>query len=306
MADNYWIDRERKHIEQSIKDDKEKFKLIRRNYNRAFSEIDKEIQAFYQRYATKEGITMAEAVKKVSKADVQTFSEKAKRYVKEKNFTPQANEQLRLYNLTMKINRLEMLKANIGLELTSMANDEFFSMRTVLEQKTYDELERQAGILGESVAFDKKVVDNIVNASFQNATFSQRIWANQDVLKSEIDKLLTRGMIQGKNPKVLARDVRKQFDVTRYQSERLMITELARVQTSAQETAFKEYGYKEYEYIAEPTACDICKPLDGKIFKVKDMQAGVNSSPMHPNCLCSTAAHFNREAWDEDLKARGL
>lgn len=306
MAENYWIERERKHIEQSIKDDKEKFKLIRRNYNRAFNEIDKEIQAFYQRYATKEGITMAEAVKKVSKSDIQSFSEKAKKYVKEKNFTPQANEQLRLYNLTMKINRLEMLKANIGLELTSMANDEFFSMRTVLEQNAYDELERQAGILGESVAFDKKVVDNIVNASFQNATFSQRIWANQDVLKSEIDKLLTRGMIQGRNPKVLARDVRKQFDVTRYQSERLMITEMARVQTGAQETAFKEYGYEEYGWVIEPGACSVCKSMEGKVFKVADMQVGINAVPVHPHDRCSHFAIFDRDKWDADLKARGL
>lgn len=305
MAENYWIERERKHIEKSIKDDKEKFKLIRRNYNRAFNEVDKEIQAFYQRYATKEGITMAEAVKKVSKADIQSFSEKAKRYVKEKNFTPQANEQLRLYNLTMKINRLEMLKANIGLELTSMANDEFFSMRTVLEQNAYDELERQAGILGESVAFDKKVVDNIVNASFQNATFSQRIWANQDVLKSEIDKLLTRGMIQGRNPKVLARDVRKQFDVTRYQSERLMITEMSRVQTGAQEMAFKEYGYEQCIWIAENSACDICKPQDGKVFKVSELDKGL-SIPAHPACRCSFSAYMDREAWDNKLKERGL
>ena len=305
MAEDYWIKRERKHIEQSIKDDKVKLKRIKRNYDRAYAEIDKEIQAFYQRYATKEGITMSEAVKKVSKADVQTFSSKAKKYVKEKNFTPQANEQLRLYNLTMRVNRLEMLKADIGLELTAMANDEFFSMRTVLEQNTYDELNRQAGILGESMKFDKTVVDNIVNASFQNATFSQRIWANQDVLKLEIDKLLTRGMIQGKNPKVLARDVRKQFDVTRYQSERLMITEMARVQTEAQKEAYNEYGYEQCIWIAENSACDICKPQDGKVFKVSELDKGL-SIPAHPACRCSFSAYMDRSEWDKKLKERGL
>lgn len=306
MAEDYWIKRERKHIEQSIKDDKVKLKRIKRNYDRAYAEIDKEIQAFYQRYATKEGITMSEAVKKVSKADVQAFSSKAKKYVKEKNFTPQANEQLRLYNLTMRVNRLEMLKADIGLELTAMANDEFFSMRTVLEQNTYDELNRQAGILGESMKFDKTVVDNIVNASFQNATFSQRIWANQDVLKLEIDKLLTRGMIQGKNPKVLARDVRKQFDGTRYQSERLMITEMARVQTGAQKEAYEEYGYDKYSWVAESSACDLCLPLDGKVFSVKDMETSGNIVPKHPACRCSLVAYMDREAWDKKLKERGL
>ena len=306
MAEDYWIKRERKHIEQSIKDDKVKLKRIKRNYDRAYAEIDKEIQAFYQRYATKEGITMSEAVKKVSKADVQALSSKAKKYVKEKNFTPQANEQLRLYNLIMRVNRLEMLKADIGLELTAMANDEFFSMRTVLEQNTYDELNRQAGILGESVKFDKTVVENIVNASFQNATFSQRIWSNQDALKAEMDKLLSRGMIQGKNPKVLARDVRKQFDVSRYQAERLMITELSRTQTMAQETSFKEYGYEEYGWSVEPDACDACLAMEGKVFKVKDMQVGYNSVPIHPHDRCSHFAIMDRSEWDKKLKERGL
>lgn len=301
MAEDYWIKRERKHIEQSIKDDKVKLKRIKRNYDRAYAEIDKEIQAFYQRYATKEGITMSEAVKKVSESDVQAFSNKAKKYVKEKNFTPQANEQLRLYNLTMRVNRLEMLKADIGLELTAMANDDLTSIRNSLEQNTYDELNRQAGILGESMKFDKTVVDNIVNASFQNATFSQRIWSNQDTLKAEMDKLLSRGMIQGKNPKVLAREVRKQFDVSRYQAERLMITEMARVQTSAQETAFKEYGYEECTWIAEPSACNICKPNDGKVFKVTDIGTGEVMIPAHPQCRCSFAAYYDRDEFEKRM-----
>ena len=37
----------------------------------------------------------------------------------EKDFSDKANEEMRLYNLTMKVNRLELLKAKIGLELVS-------------------------------------------------------------------------------------------------------------------------------------------------------------------------------------------
>lgn len=306
MADNYWIKRERDHIDKMIKDDKVIAAKIKVNYDRAADEITKEINSFYARYANKEGISMSDAIKKVKASDTKAFSSKAKQYVKEKNFSKEANEQLRLYNATMRINRLEMLKANIGLELTAMSNEESNFMRSALEQQTYKEFERQAGILGETIIDNRRIVKEIVNASFLNANFSERIWSNHDALKSELDKLLSRGMIQGKNPRVLAADIRKTFNVSRYEAERLMITELARVQTTAQETAFKEYGYEQYEYIAEPTACDICKPLDGKIFKVKDMQPGENSSPMHPHCRCSQAAYFDREEWDKKLKERGL
>ena len=55
----------------------------------------------------------------MSKLDIAAYQRKAKRYVADKDFSKQANEEMRLYNLTMKVNRLEMLKANIGLELVA-------------------------------------------------------------------------------------------------------------------------------------------------------------------------------------------
>ena len=76
-----------------------------------------------------------------------------------------------------------------------------------------------------------------------------------------------------------------------YNSQRLMITEMTRVQTEVQRLSYKNAGIDEYEFIAEPSACDICKPLDGKIFKLKDMQGGINAPNMHPNCRCSTAPY---------------
>ena len=68
---------------------------------------------------------------------------------------------------------------------------------------------------------------------------------------------------------------------------------LKAVASQMQKHSFEKYGYEEYEYIAEPKACDICKPLNGKIFKVKEMMPGENAAPMHPHCRCSVAAHYS-------------
>ena len=51
---------------------------------------------------------LAEAKRRVSKLDIAAYQRKAKRYVADKDFSKQANEEMRLYNLTMKVNRLEM------------------------------------------------------------------------------------------------------------------------------------------------------------------------------------------------------
>lgn len=303
MSRDYWRRREQENLKKNLKSEAEYAKELNRIYSDAMDNIQKEIDAFYGRYAGKEGITIAEAKKRVSKLDIEAYSRKAEKYVREKDFSKQANEEMRLYNLTMKVNRLEMLKAQIGLELVSSFDEmqKFFEQK--LTDRTTEEFERQAGILGESVGDVTLAASSIVGASFHNATFSQRIWANQDLLKSEISKLLQTGMIQGRHPDVLARELRKQIDVSRFNSERLMRTEMARVQTEVQMQSFDRYGIAEYEYLAchNGDVCTACKALDGKHFKTKDAMPGENAPPMHPFCHCSTCAWLDEEKYSQWL-----
>ena len=263
--------------------------------------IQKEINGFYTRYAAKEGITLADAKKRVTQLDIDVYERKAKKYVADKTFSSEANEEMRLYNATMKINRLEMLKADIGLELVDGFDELQKYFDTTLTDRTLAEFKRQAGILGKSVLNNEKAAHAIVNASFQNAKFSDRIWMYQDMLKAELAKELKTGLIQGRNPKVLARHISKTFGVSRNNAERLMQTELARVQTEAQKQSYERNGYDQYVFIAEPTACPICQALDDKTFDVQKMMPGTNASPMHPHCRCSTAAYMDREALEARL-----
>ena len=311
-SSKYWRRREEAQRRKNIKDQKEYDKQIKSIYQKSMDNIQKEIDSFYARYAKKEGITLAEAKKRASKLDMEEYSRKAKRYVEEKNFSEEANEEMRLYNMTMKVNRLELLKANIGLELVDGFNDlqKFFEKK--LTDRTLDEFERQAGILGDTITDTDaaKRAKVLVNASFHNAKWSDRIWMHQDLLKNKLDNLLRTGLIQGRNSRELARELVKAFNVSRHDAERLMRTEMCRVQTDAQKDSFERNGFEEYEYICceLPDACEICQALDGKIFKVKDMMPGENAPPMHPNDHCSTAAHYaNREDFDAwlDAKAAG-
>ena len=132
-------------------------------------------------------------------------------------------------------------------------------------------------------------------------------------MRDDLDRVLQTGLIQGKNPRVLAREVRDKFNTTTYNAERLMRTELARVQTEAQKQSFERNGFDMYEFICNFHAskhgtCDICKGLNGKHFKVQDMMPGENAPPMHPHCRCSTAAWVDDddyEAWLDYLSKGG-
>lgn len=134
------------------------------------------------------------------------------------------------------------------------------------------------------------------------STFSQRIWTNQVQLRSDLAAELTRGFILGENPRAMARRLNKVMNTGRFNCERLMRTELAHVQIEAQMQSYEANGYDEFVLIAEPGACDICRALNGRHFKVSKYMPGENAPPMHPNCRCSTAAYMDRKAFDEWLK----
>lgn len=283
----YWRDRELEWKKKHLKDEKQYADEIQEIYANMMDSVGKEIESFFTRYANKENITMAEAKKRVSNIEIEAYQRKAKKYVKEKNFSDEANEQMRLYNLAMKVNRLELLKANIGLELVA-GHDELKSYTgDKLEGAYLEEIKRNASILGDTVIDNAKTAKAVADSSFKNATFSERIWVNQDQLKNSLSSVLSNALIQGKNPREFIPLIRKKFDVSRYNAERLLRTEIARVQTQAQAESYEANGIDEYEYVAcgLKDVCPLCKELDKQIFKLKDMEIGENAPPMHPNCV---------------------
>lgn len=288
-SSDYWRKREEKWIKQQIKEDAKQSKIIAEKYQKALDQIEKEISANWERFAGKEGVTLSDAKKMALEMDVKAFARKAKEYVKAKDFSKTANDELRLYNVTMRVNRLELLKSQIGLELVALSDDLDKYTAETLTKSGLAEAKRQAGILGETVFENyRRFVDSVANGSFQGATFSERIWGNTGALKAELDRLLIRALTQGRNPRELARELRSVFESSKYEAERLMRTETARMQMSVQQKSYLENDIDEFEFVAEPSACGLCRPLDGKTFKVSKMEPGLNAAPMHPNCRCST------------------
>lgn len=307
---NYWKKRELANQLNQIKDEKETMSQIEKNFVITLADVEHQIKVFYERYSKTEGISIEEAQKRVSEHDVKAFQKKAKEYVKNKDFSPEANEELKLYNATMRINRLELLKAEINLHLTNLTEDNNKEITDHLEKLGKTEYARQAGILDTELRYSKEGIKAIVNSDYKYGNFSKTLWTNQKALMNTIEVMLRRSIIQGGNSTELVGRLRKQFDVGVYEAKRLLVTEAARVQGDVQIDSMEQAGYEEYVYLSEPTACDICKPLDGQHFKIKDREVGVNYYPMHPFCKCSSAAYYDSEKLDKEIaeyrKARGL
>lgn len=299
--EDYWRQREEEWLARKQAEEIDLERRIRDMYLYLSASIEDEIGAFYQKYANSTGVSYAEAVRRIDSFDVKAFQNKAKKYVETKDFSAKANAELKIYNATMKINRLEMLKSAIGYDCVDTFNELENLFDTTLFKRSTEELDRQAGILGGTLSDNQKLARFIVDGDFNSAHWSDRLWMYQTELKNKISDLLLSGLVQGKHPKELARDI------TQYAKKnptintlRLMRTELARVQTDSQMAAFREMGFESYMFISlegSPKTCSICAGLDGKVFPVGDTE---HLPPQHPNCRCSTAAYSMRSAMKRD------
>lgn len=313
----YWdlrSEAEKAWITQNIQNDEEFNVRLKGYYDRAILNINRTIESELSRLAIKENIDINELKQRVKDFDVQEYSIEAKRIVEEadklrkqgrnvtyKDFSKEINERLRLYNATMRINRQELLKSLIGLNLIELGANIDANLRQKLTKDYTDEITRQAGILGEfkHPIWTGKEVAKIIMAQTGSANFSKRIWANQDALKARLDATLSIGLIQGQNPRKMAQQLRdlvsKEVTNARYATERIARTESARVQTQAQLKSFRDNGYKFCKWHVEPSACKICKEIVENdsgygvgVYRVDE----VPSLPAHPNCRCGLSAYW--------------
>ena len=195
----------------------------------------------------------------------------------------------------MKVSRLELLKAELALEiqnLTSEVNEVFDKAR---REEYLAEYKRQVGILGISSSGAKKRMQSVLDADFYGQNFSSRVWGRtglqanlqRDVFSS-LDRIYTDMMGYKQEMGRLA----KKYETSKSNAQRLLKTEIARINADTQLAMLKDNGFTHMIYVAEPGACDICGPLDQKAIPIEKVEKGVNMFPMHPNCRCSAYGHI--------------
>lgn len=290
----YWSKRTLREREASIKKGEAEFKKeLEALYNLQLSKLRKELDAFIQKYANKNGLSVSDAKRKADSFDVKAFETKAKQYVADKDFSPKANRELRDYNFSMSVGRQELFIQELELELLALSESERQLIDDYLKNGYKSEVARES-LLGQTVPSGKtleKYMNTAVNANFEGAKWSERIWNRHEKLRKLVKNEVTRALIRGENGLTIARKIRKYMDASRFEAERLGITEHARVQTLAQQVIMKDNGFKRFKLMPESIACDICKDIgketEKKPVKIADMEIGTNAPPIHPYCRCA-------------------
>lgn len=300
-ADNRLYNAERKAQAELIKRDLDRDKLITQLYQESYDRLQAQIDKFYLGYAGREGLTKQEAMKRASEFDVTKFAEKARKAVKEKDFSHKTNSWLRIYNLKMKVSRLELLKAELGLEINSLTSnlDEVFDKARRSEYLA--EFKRQAGILGISSKGAKKRLDSILDADFYGQSFSSRVWGKnglQSQLQRDVFASLNRIYTDMNGYQKEMKRLAERYNTSESSAKRLLKTEIARINADTDHAMLRENGFTHMIFVAESGACDICKPLDNTAVPIDKVEKGVNMFPMHPNCRCSAYGHIEMKYKD--------
>lgn len=314
---DYWNRRnaERDHINTLFENDAEYKKAVNQLYKDVEASVETEINNLMVKFADDERLSMSKANVRAERFEIDRYDWKKQRYIDTNVISKKGQEALDYYNVNARMNSRQLLLENIRLETIRLADGEDRMLSSRLTREIADELKRQSGIFGEippSTQLLKRLTSTIVNADYKNAHFSDRIWSNQQDLQSGLDEVIRKVLIQGDNPKKGLKEITKlvsgEFKNKRFHAERIAVTESARVQSSAQESAFEEYGIDEVEWVAEPdsSTCEICSSMDGKIFKREDIYKQSYTIPAHPFCRCSYAGVMSRDKYLENLEARGL
>lgn len=286
----YLYNLERKNESKINRRDSSREKLLRELFEKATQRLESNINSYYMRYATKEGISIAEAKKRASDFDIKQWEKAAARAVKYKDFSPQTNSWLKLYNLKMRASREEAMLAQAGMDMVSLFGEfEDFGKTAVIDE-SLNEVRRQAGILDGAPIVKDEVVKLVESDFYSTGGFSDRIWSrggHLDKLHTELKTIMVDMHVNQDGYRKNWRKLAKRMDVAESNAKRLLVTEERRLLSKSRHEMYSKHDFEMYVYIAESGACPVCAELDGLVFYTKEATEGVNRAVMHPNCRCS-------------------
>lgn len=285
---------------------------LKKAYESTKRQIEKEIQAFYSKYATDNKISLAEARRRLKPDEQKDFNAQAKMYLDEiakMGRTPMTKEYMsHLKQLSGKayISRLDELSNNIRYNIEKLYAGQSASLGKALNEgyedsyyRTMFNVQDQAKIEISFTTPGKRTVEAASKEKWLGQNYSDRIWTNKNKLIKQLEQILPQEFVRSKGPASVARTLSQKLDVSYNNAKRLARTEMNYISNKATMQAYIDSGIGEYEYVAtlDARTSDICRELDGKIFPIKEATPGINWPPLHPNCRSTTIPYFE----DDDI-----
>lgn len=282
---------------------------IERQYKEAQKQLEGQIARWYQRFATNNGISLAEARQYLKGADLKEFKWDVQEYIKYgQDNALNGGWMKELENASAKyhISKLEALKVQTQHSLEVMYAKQFGTMHGALSDAfesgyyhTAYELQHGFNVGWDIAGLDQAQIEKVLAKPWaaDGYNFSERIWGNKNKLISEVHNELSRNIMLGADPQKAIDSLAKKMNTSKNNAGRLVMTEEAYFSSAAQKDCFESLGVEQYEIVAtlDSHTSDICRSLDGKHFPMKDYQPGVTAPPFHVYCRSTTVPYFDEQ-----------
>lgn len=282
---------------------------IERQYKEAQKQLEGQIARWYQRFATNNGISLAEARQYLKGADLKEFKWDVQEYIKYgQDNALNSGWMKELENASAKyhISKLEALKVQTQHSLEVMYAKQFGTMHGALSDAfesgyyhTAYELQHGFNVGWDIAGLDQAQIEKVLAKPWaaDGYNFSERIWGNKNKLISEVHNELSRNIMLGADSQKAIDSLAKKMNTSKNNAGRLVMTEEAYFSSAAQKDCFESLGVEQYEIVAtlDSHTSDICRSLDGKHFPMKDYQPGVTAPPFHVYCRSTTVPYFDEQ-----------
>jgi SPP1 gp7 family putative phage head morphogenesis protein len=282
---------------------------IERQYKEAQKQLEGQIARWYQRFATNNGISLAEARQYLKGADLKEFKWDVQEYIKYgQDNALNSGWMKELENASAKyhISKLEALKVQTQHSLEVMYAKQFGTMHGALSDAfesgyyhTAYELQHGFNVGWDIAGLDQAQIEKVLAKPWaaDGYNFSERIWGNKNKLISGVHNELSRNIMLGADPQKAIDSLAKKMNTSKNNAGRLVMTEEAYFSSAAQKDCFESLGVEQYEIVAtlDSHTSDICRSLDGKHFPMKDYQPGVTAPPFLVYCRSTTVPYFDEQ-----------
>lgn len=292
---------------------------MEKQYKAAQNELEAQIARWYQRFADSNGISLAQAKQWLKGQDLAEFKWDVKEYIKygkENAINGAWMQELENASSKFHISRLEALQIQTQNSLETMFTQQMGTVKKALSDvyasgyyHTAYTVQQGFGLGWDIAGLDQAQIEKVLSKPWavDGYNFSTRIWNSKTKLIGEVHNELSKNLLTGADPQKAIDSLAKKMGTSKSNAGRLVMTEQAYFSSAAQKDCFNDLDVEEYEIVAtlDSHTSDICRSLDGRVFKMSDYKPGVTAPPFHVYCRSTTAPHFKENFDAGERAARG-
>ena len=303
---DYWKKRFEILEESAVSKGASYYESLEKEYREASRRVESEISTWYTRFATNNGISLAEARKLLNSSELAEFRWTVQDYIKfgeENALNGQWMKQLENASAKVHISRLEALKVQMQQQIEVLYGNQTDGIDTLARRIYSDgyyhtafEIQRGFNVGWDLQGLNERQLERVLSKPWtaDNQTFRDKCWKQKTELVSTVSTELTQAIMRGDSPDKAIKTISEKFNVAKNKAGRLVMTESAYFASEAQKNCFNELDVEKFEIVAtlDSHTSELCQSLDGQIFDMKDYQAGVTAPPFHPWCRTTTVPYF--------------